>query len=665
MKKRVLCIALVLTFVLGACNSAEESVNPDLNTASPTATATETVAPTEEVLTTNDATTSAPTTTAPADSSLPEETVTANTSTAGPTETAPATSATANASTPTKTPSKTAAATKSPTKTSATTPAKTPTKTPAKTPSTSTTTVKFPSKLSWDTLFPIQNDGHATLTSSTAGGFGTETANNLFDGDLSTKLCTDTTGYTIVWKLDRAYPVGGYSVTTANDSRQYGRLPQGWKLEASKNGSSWTTVSTISASGMQQSNYTEYFYKFSKPDAYQYFRFTLTSPTSAQTQMSEITLYGTERSMIQNNDNTSAAESTYGKAGIALLKNTIEDYYDRASHAVHDKPTDTGASAVWPATSFVEALAEGYRLCPEDDLIYRTYVDVLNNALTAYKVNGTITTPSGTYNISYYNAVREGTGDYYYDDDAWICLQYLNAYTLLGDESYLRRAEEILEFLWTGWDDTLGGGIYWDKTFKSKNTCDNGPIATAFLSAYEMTGKSDYLNKGKQIYEWTRSKLMENNLYCDNIGVDGSVNHWKAAYNQGTMLTTGSLLYRITGESRYLTETRATYNATINHMFKVSGSDVSMNGNPIYKAWCIGWLQRGFILFQEVDNSSTTKATDYMNKVLDKTLKTKDANGYYDPYFCTGDWADQPKNEVLQPSGVACTLMLAAMYEDN
>lgn len=620
MKTRVLCIALVLVLCFASCQSAVETTTSFVPTPAETSTPISTKIPT---------------------------------STPSPTGTA--------MSTTTITP--TGATTDAPTVETTVKPTIKPTVKPTIKPTTTPTSgpAKFPNILSRNTLFPIQNDGNTTMISSTAGGFANETAEKLFDGDLSTKLCTNNTAYIITWKLDRAYPVGGYSVSTANDNAQYGRVPQSWKLEASLDGNKWVAVSDVGNSGIQNSNFTEYFYAFSKPNNYQYFRFTLSAPSSI-TQMSEITLYGTQRpTAVASGVNLSI--NTYAKAGMELLKNIISDYYDMDTHVLRGEPNSNGACAVWAAASFVEALAEGYRVCPEDDLIYRTYVDALNNCLTAYKVNGSIQTPSGTWNVSYYNATRGNAGDYYYDDDAWICLQYLNAYTLLGDASYLKRAEEILEFLWTGWDDTLGGGIYWDKTFGGKNTCANGPIATAFLSAYEMTGKGDYLTKGKQIYDWCRATLMENNLYSDAIGVDGNINHWKAAYNQGTMLTTGSLLYRITKENKYLTQTRATYNATVNHMFRVSGNDVSMNGNPIYKAWCIGWLQRGFMLFQEQDTRKATTGTDYMERVLDKTLQTKNADGYYDPYFCTGDWGSESTTDVLQPSGVASTLLLASLLE--
>lgn len=152
----------------------------------------------------------------------------------------------------------------------------------------------FPSELSQNTLSAVHNQGHVTLMNSTAGGAGEdEMADKLFDSNLETKLCTNETGYVITWRLDQEYKVGGYSITTANDSEQYGRLPKGWRLEASADGAKWVEVDSISSSGMRNSNFTEYFYPLKKPGTYQYFRFTLTSPSS-MTQMSEITLYVVE-----------------------------------------------------------------------------------------------------------------------------------------------------------------------------------------------------------------------------------------------------------------------------------------------------------------------------------------------------------------------------------
>ncbi len=547
-------------------------------------------------------------------------------------------------------------------------------------------------------LFQVDNASRVTLVSSTAGGFNDgETAASLFDSAPYTKLCTNNVGYTIEWKLDKAAMIYGYSIVTANDTQQYDRRPIAWTLEASANGKNWTTVSDVSNGNIPRENYYETLYAIEE-GKYQYFRFTLKAPTEGMTQMSEITLYTDEVPQTRALENQFSADKLDDSAnmtvGIDLVKRMIDDYYNRDTHRVGEQPGATGATTLWPATSFLEAVAEAYRACPDDPYIYSTYIDLLNNGLPGvYRVEDTITSTTGTYEVVYYNAVAYSTRDYYYDDDAWVCLQYLNAYDLLGDERYLELGEESLVFFWTGWDDKLGGGIYWDKTYQSKNTCANGPIAIAFLRAYELTGKKEYLDKGIRIYDWLRDVMLDNNLYHDAINIDGSINSWKAAYNQGTPMAAGALLYRITGDKKYLDETTAVWNATINHMFRGSGSNTTMNGNPIYRAWCIGWLVRGFEMYYIVDDAKKTTAMDKLLSVLEDERKTRNytfdtydiygkyvrtdtITGYYDPYFCSGDWEERyepgknnpdvnlrNKTQVLQPSGVATTFLLAGFYE--
>ena len=158
---------------------------------------------------------------------------------------------------------------------------------------------------------------------------------------------------------------------------------------------------------------------------------------------------------------------------------------------------------------------------------------------------------------------------------------------------------------------------------------------------------------------------MEDNLYCNSIDTRGTKNTQKLAYNQATMLAAGSLLYQVTGEERYLQETRATYNATIDLMFDVQQDRVVLNGDPIYKACGMSWLERGFILYETVSKAKGTNGTNYMHRVFSSNLSTKDGDGYYDPYFRTGAWRNESANDVLQPSGVAAAYLLAAIYTTN
>jgi len=368
------------------------------------------------------------------------------------------------------------------------------------------------------------------------------------------------------------------------------------------------------------------------------------------------------------------AENPYATAGVELIKQIIKKCYKVKAHYLsNDVKNGNGMPAVWGLASFMEACAEAYRLYPDDKEIAEAYKDVLTGCLNKYRVTrANIRTPkNGTFkNITYYNAGAGGSGDYYYDDNAWLCIQLLIGYKQLGDESLLEAAEKNLEFLWTGWDDVLDGGIYWDKSYGGKNTCANGPVAIGYLLAYQITNKEEYLERGKMIYDWMRKKLLDGSLYIDSLNKNGKdKNTWKAVYNQATPIYAGALLYEITGEEIYYKQAKATIAATDGLMFNITGTEkkgnlkVTMKGNPIYKAWCVGWMARSYVKFFEVDNKKVTTHMTYLEKVLDAELTTKDKDGYYDPYFKTGDWGSESKTDILQPCGVASTFLLAAYYD--
>lgn len=362
-------------------------------------------------------------------------------------------------------------------------------------------------------------------------------------------------------------------------------------------------------------------------------------------------------------------ENVYASAGETLMEETIQKYYVERTHTVKTDLTNSSPAYVWPTTAFVEALAESYALYPENEIIKNCYLDMLDHGFDQFKVSGvTLTTPSGRHpNITYYNASRGNRGDYYYDDNAWICIRYLTAYEQFGNADYLARAEEILNFLWTGWDDYQGGGIYWDKTYSgNKGVCTNGPSAVSHLWAYQITGNELYLERGKQLYDWVYETLRDDKgIYF--AGVDDP---WQPAYDQGTMMYAASLLYEITGDEQYYESARISSRAVVNHMFEIEGArnnqTVTMKRNPIYKAWCVGWLTRGIVKFVSLKPGANAYM-DTLKKVMDQTLTTKDKNGQYDPFFCSAgnDFWDKDyfDHDVMQPSGIVIVLQLIAYYD--
>lgn len=316
-------------------------------------------------------------------------------------------------------------------------------------------------------------------------------------------------------------------------------------------------------------------------------------------------------------------------------------------------------------------IADAYRLFPANLKLRAYYNDALTKVLKNYLVeNAEITTPGRTHSgVSYYNASAGNQGDYYYDDNEWICIELLRGYLQLGKKELLNAALTNLDFLWTGWDDALGGGIYWSMRCEGKNTCANAPAAIAFLLAYQCTGNEEYLEKGKMIYQWVNENLRENDLFIDAINVaTGNKDRWKGVYNQATMIYAGCLLYEITGDEAWYELTNATVQALMPHMFTVTetedgAEDVTMNGNPIYSAWCVGWMARSLVKFYEVDHACDPRPMELLEAVLEKELATKDEEGLFDPFFCSGLGSADSYRALLSQSGIASVFLNAAYYD--
>ena len=116
-----------------------------------------------------------------------------------------------------------------------------------------------------------------------------------------------------------------------------------------------------------------------------------------------------------------------------------------------------------------------------------------------------------------------------------------------------------------------------------KMACINFPTVVAALTLYnnvpegrpESTGqipecqsKRQYLAKGKEIYEWGVENLLDQKTgrVADSRHGKGAPN-WKAhVYNQATFIGASVLLYKATGEKRYLDHALLAADYTFNEM---------------------------------------------------------------------------------------------------
>ena len=164
----------------------------------------------------------------------------------------------------------------------------------------------------------------------------------------------------------------------------------------------------------------------------------------------------------------------------------------------------------------------------------------------------------------YEPAPTRGNGhDKYYDDNAWLVITFLEAFELTHDRAYLTRAQETARFVLSGWDDKLGGGIWWHALHKddSKNTCANGPAAVGFLYLARVGPSSEaaqWLEAARKTVEWTTTKLQApDGLFEDRIIVaTGEVKRGKLTYNSALMLRANLDLYRQTGQTNYLNQAK-------------------------------------------------------------------------------------------------------------
>ncbi|MBN8596403.1 MAG: hypothetical protein J0L78_01890 [Planctomycetes bacterium] len=206
---------------------------------------------------------------------------------------------------------------------------------------------------------------------------------------------------------------------------------------------------------------------------------------------------------------------------------------------------------MWGNGVMFSALVAAARHDPE------TYMPVMNRFFTAMdrywdaksKIPG------------YEPAPTSGNGnDKYYDDNQWMVIAFMEAYDLTQDEKFLNRADETLKFSLSGWDDQLGGGIWWHEQHKdgSKNTCANGPAAVGCLRVARARDTDANVKWAHKIAKWTTEHLQDRDgLFFDNQKVaDGKIDKTKWTYNTALMIRAYLGLWRATGDTRMLAEAK-------------------------------------------------------------------------------------------------------------
>ena len=263
-----------------------------------------------------------------------------------------------------------------------------------------------------------------------------------------------------------------------------------------------------------------------------------------------------------------------------------------------------------------------------------------------------------------FNAYCSGPGgtDKYYDDNEWLVLGFTEAYEITHDPMFLKDAQQTQKFVLSGWDDKLGGGIYWKVDHKSKNTCSNGPAAASALRLVQAAKQPDQLVWGTRIRDWTVAHLQDTDgLYWDNINLDGNIQTHKWSYNTALMIYTDVLLYQLKKDKKSLAEARRVADAGI--AVWTDPATVSLqrteNAPRFTHLFCESLLR----LYD------ATKDVKYLNAVRRQAayahrVARDPQGGYWDNWKATTHAPDERKT-LIENASAARLFWLLAPYKDT
>ena len=140
---------------------------------------------------------------------------------------------------------------------------------------------------------------------------------------------------------------------------------------------------------------------------------------------------------------------------------------------------------------------------------------------------------------TYERNISGGFFNSYYDDEGWWALAWINAYDLTGDARYLATARSVFGDMTTGWDDTCGGGIWWNKGRTYKNAIPNELFISVAAKLAARTSSVEYLDWARRGWAWFAASGMINSANLVNDGLDAScANNGRPTwtYNQGVIL---------------------------------------------------------------------------------------------------------------------------------
>ncbi|WP_328995196.1 glycoside hydrolase family 76 protein [Kribbella sp. NBC_01245] len=155
------------------------------------------------------------------------------------------------------------------------------------------------------------------------------------------------------------------------------------------------------------------------------------------------------------------------------------------------------------------------------------------------------------------------------DDVAWWGLAWVQAYDLTGQTKYRDMAVTIANYVHGYWDNTCGGGVWWDRERTYKNAVTNGLYIRLTAALHNrLPGDTTWLTRATTGWNWFKASGMINAQGLVNDGLNTSTCQSNGdtvwTYNQGLAVGGTLELYRATNNQEHLTASRQLADAAIN-----------------------------------------------------------------------------------------------------
>ena len=170
------------------------------------------------------------------------------------------------------------------------------------------------------------------------------------------------------------------------------------------------------------------------------------------------------------------------------------------------------------------------------------------------------------------------------DDIGWWSLAAIRAYNLLGEQKYLALAKEMFDFIYTQWDDTMGGGLWWNRISyqPQKNVATNGAAAVIALRLFKALGDEAYLEKANALYDWVRGHLYDprSGRVYDHIRGGANTNPiaWEFTYNFGLFGGASFELFQHYGDPQYLEDAFKAFDWVLKNKTRDNGTTLEFEG---------------------------------------------------------------------------------------